>query len=173
MRGNLLRRIFSILSLAFLQASVWASVSETPKQIAQDAVTTELKASANDHSRWMYRDANKEDGKNTVTLVVQTRNGSLHKTLEIGGKRSTRNSGPRTSRRSTSSSPVLRNKPNNGGTVSMTTLRPARFLSCYLTHLYGPRLVRRMAIYFSTFGPTRSLARPPEKPESSRPWMGP
>ena len=59
---------------------------KTPKQIAQDAVTTELKASANDHSRWMYRDANKEDGKSTVTLVVQTRNGSLHKTLEIGGK---------------------------------------------------------------------------------------
>ncbi len=56
------------------------------RSLVQTIVNNELKADANDHSRWMFRDANKVRGKSTVKLVVQTPEGSLAKTIEMNGQ---------------------------------------------------------------------------------------
>jgi hypothetical protein len=48
-------------------------------------VANELKADANDHSQWMYRDENGVPNRNTVKLVIQTAQGDLSKTVERDG----------------------------------------------------------------------------------------
>ena len=55
------------------------------RALVQTIVNNELQADANDHSRWMYRDANKVHGKDTVKLVVETAKGDLSKTIEMDG----------------------------------------------------------------------------------------
>jgi hypothetical protein len=56
------------------------------RAFVQSVVANELKADANDHSRWMYRDDNKLPGKHTVTLVIQTAEGDLSKMIEKNGR---------------------------------------------------------------------------------------
>ena len=56
-----------------------------PRAFVQAVVATEVKADANDHSRWMYRDDNKLPTKHTVKLVIQTADGDLSKTIEKDG----------------------------------------------------------------------------------------
>jgi hypothetical protein len=55
------------------------------RAFVQTIVNSELEADANDHSRWMFRDANKVPGKSTVKLIVQTPEGDVSKTIEING----------------------------------------------------------------------------------------
>ncbi len=55
------------------------------RTLVQTIVNNELKADANDHSHWMFHDANKVRGKSTVKLVVQTSEGDVSKTLEMNG----------------------------------------------------------------------------------------
>lgn len=55
------------------------------RAIVQRIVNNEVEADANDHSRWMFRDANKVPSGSTVKLVVQTAEGDLSKTIEING----------------------------------------------------------------------------------------
>lgn len=52
----------------------------------QAVVNHELAMDANDHSRWMYLDRNKEHGKTTLKLVVQTPDGNVSKTIKIDGQ---------------------------------------------------------------------------------------
>ena len=59
--------------------------SEDARTLVSAIVKNELAADANDHSRWMFRDADKVSGKSTVKLVVQTPQGSVSKTIEING----------------------------------------------------------------------------------------
>ncbi|MGC1783164.1 MAG: hypothetical protein WA708_11645 [Acidobacteriaceae bacterium] len=76
-------------------ATVMAAVSILPrhthaqqdstKAFVQSIVDHELTMDANDHSRWMYRDADKVHGKSIVKLVVQTPEGSVSKMIEIDG----------------------------------------------------------------------------------------
>jgi hypothetical protein len=49
-------------------------------------VANELKADANDHSRWMYLDDNKVPDSHTVKIVIQTAQGDLSKTLKKDGR---------------------------------------------------------------------------------------
>ncbi len=58
---------------------------QNARALVQSIVTNELAADAKDHSRWMFRDANKVRGKSTVKLVVQTPEGDISKTIEING----------------------------------------------------------------------------------------
>jgi hypothetical protein len=53
--------------------------------LVQEVVTGEVAADAHDHSRWLFRDANKAPGKSTVKLTVQTAQGNVSKTIEIDG----------------------------------------------------------------------------------------
>jgi len=48
------------------------------------AVRTELEADANDHSRWRYRDDERDLG--TVSIVVQTDDGAVKRLIERGGR---------------------------------------------------------------------------------------
>ena len=53
--------------------------------LVRAVVTNELAADAHDHSRWMFRDANKVHDESTVKLVVQTSQGDLSKTIQMDG----------------------------------------------------------------------------------------
>lgn len=78
-----------VASLAFCSlvaiAPIHARAQQSAHDLVQSIVTNELKMDANDHSRWMYEDANKTASTNTVKLVVQTPEGSVSKTIEING----------------------------------------------------------------------------------------
>ncbi len=54
------------------------------RAIVQAAVKAELTANDNDHTRWRYRDSQK-DGTETVSLVVQTDHGSVKRLISRGG----------------------------------------------------------------------------------------
>lgn len=56
------------------------------RALVQSVVANELEKDANDHSRWMYLDQKKEAGKDILKLVVQTKQGSLSKAIEIDGR---------------------------------------------------------------------------------------
>lgn len=71
-----------IISAAPFQAR---AQQEDAHALVESVVNNELAKDTNDHSHWMFRDADKENGKNTVKLVVQTSQGSLSKTVEIDG----------------------------------------------------------------------------------------
>ncbi len=58
---------------------------DNARPLVQSIVNNEIHKDENDHSLWMYRDANKSHGKSTVKLVVQTSGGSVSKTVEING----------------------------------------------------------------------------------------
>lgn len=49
-------------------------------------VTNELKADANDHTHWIYKDDNKVPDGHTVKIVIQTEEGNLSKTLQKNGR---------------------------------------------------------------------------------------
>lgn len=53
----------------------------------RDIVDHELKADANDHSRWMFQDQNRTAAGSTVKLTVQSPDGDLSKTIAINGRR--------------------------------------------------------------------------------------
>ena len=59
---------------------------DSARAFVQSIVNHELEMDANDHSRWMYRDADKVHGKSIVKLVVQTPEGSVSKMIEINGQ---------------------------------------------------------------------------------------
>ncbi|MGC1360441.1 MAG: hypothetical protein WA419_18875 [Silvibacterium sp.] len=68
-------------------APVFVSGQEaTGRALVQSIVNSELRADANDHSRWMFRDAKKVQGKSTITLVVQTSQGDISKLVEVNGR---------------------------------------------------------------------------------------
>ena len=54
------------------------------KQIVQAAVKAELAANQNDRTRWKYKDDQKDS--NTISIVVQTDDGSLKRLISKGGR---------------------------------------------------------------------------------------
>jgi hypothetical protein len=54
------------------------------KEIVRTAMQAELAADKNDHTRWRYRDA-KRDGTETVSIVVETDQGSVKRTISRSG----------------------------------------------------------------------------------------
>jgi hypothetical protein len=55
------------------------------KEIVRTAMQAELAADLNDHTRWRYRDAQK-DGIETVSIVVETSHGSVKRLISRGGQ---------------------------------------------------------------------------------------
>jgi hypothetical protein len=55
------------------------------KEIVRTAMQAELAADLNDHTRWRYRDAQK-DGVETVSIVVETVHGSVKRLISRGGQ---------------------------------------------------------------------------------------
>lgn len=75
-----------LCSSAFLAIMPTHAQQQDARSLVQSIVTNELRADANDHSHWMFRDVDKVRGKTTVKLVVQTPEGDLSKTLEMNGQ---------------------------------------------------------------------------------------
>jgi hypothetical protein len=56
-----------------------------PKEIVRTAMNAELTADLSDHTRWKYRDAQK-DGTETVSIVVETDHGSVKRLVSRNGR---------------------------------------------------------------------------------------
>lgn len=72
---------------AFLLCTSLAGAQPTAaQQLVQQVIHNELAANQNDHTKWMYRDADKTPDKNTVKLVVETEDGTVSKTVETNNR---------------------------------------------------------------------------------------
>jgi hypothetical protein len=81
----------SLIALAgslFLTSSL-AATSPSPQDIVNQAVQTELSASRNDHTRWLYYDINRKPEETVHQWVAETGNGSVHRVLTEKGRRTT------------------------------------------------------------------------------------
>jgi hypothetical protein len=77
--------VFVMCGATSLSPMLMRAQQQDAHSLVRSVVDNELAADKNDHSRWMFRDANKRSDKSTVTLVVQTPEGDLSKTIEING----------------------------------------------------------------------------------------
>ncbi len=53
----------------------------SPQQLVQQVVNNEISANQNDHTHWMFRDADKTPEKNVVKLVIETADGTVSKNI--------------------------------------------------------------------------------------------
>ena len=76
--------------LAWLIVTVLAPAAraahEDPRQIVRQTVETELAASRNDHSRWLYYDFDRKPGDTVRQWVAETGDGDLHRVLAQKGR---------------------------------------------------------------------------------------
>src|SRR4029077_4180743 len=54
-------------------------------ELARKVITNELKFQYDDHGHWMYRLEKEESGRKQVEEIVETKNGSLSRSLSIDG----------------------------------------------------------------------------------------
>ena len=73
-----------IVAISFFKPAPVAAQQDA-RALVRTIVRSELAADSSDRSQWMFRDANTTPGKSTVTLVVQTSEGDLSKTIQING----------------------------------------------------------------------------------------
>lgn len=59
---------------------------QDPKQLVQQAVSTELAANKNDHTHWLYYEVDRKPDKSVTQWVAETKNGDLHRILEQNGQ---------------------------------------------------------------------------------------
>jgi hypothetical protein len=64
---------------------LYAQSGMEPKEIVRTAMQAELSADLNDHSRWRYRD-DQRDGTHTVSIVVETDHGAVKRLIEKDGR---------------------------------------------------------------------------------------
>jgi hypothetical protein len=84
---NLKFWLSSVVLMGFMAAGLTplhADDSRSPKEIVRVAMEAEISADLNDHSRWRYRDAQR-DGVDTVSIVVETDHGSVKRLVSKGG----------------------------------------------------------------------------------------
>jgi len=62
-----------------------AARGQDARQIAQQAVRTELAADASDHTRWLYYDVDRKPGSDVKQWVAQTKIGDLKRLIEKNG----------------------------------------------------------------------------------------
>lgn len=86
-KSRIARRILPfLLTLLFAICANARSQAVSPQQLVRQVVRNEIEADANDHSHWMYRDAEKTPSKDTVNLVVETSAATLSKTILRDGR---------------------------------------------------------------------------------------
>jgi len=82
-----------MLMLAGGAAGMWAQQEPRARQdgkaleMVRVAEQTELKAAADDHTRWQFKDVDKKADGVTVSRVVETANGALNKKIEVNGRK--------------------------------------------------------------------------------------
>ncbi len=76
-------RLFIFLSIV---ASTFAGFAQSPRDIVGQAVQTELAASRDDHSHWLYFEIDLQPGKAVKQWVAQARSVSLNRVVERNGQ---------------------------------------------------------------------------------------
>ena len=76
-------RLFTLVSLV---ATTLAVSAQSPRDVVGQAVQTELAASRNDHSHWLYFEIDRRPGKAVKQWVAQARSGSLERVIERNGQ---------------------------------------------------------------------------------------
>ncbi len=79
-------RVEQWLLLTALCALPAASQAESPKDLVQRAVTTELAADAADHSHWLYFDIDRKPDNSVKQWIADAQGGSLHLIVEKNGQ---------------------------------------------------------------------------------------
>jgi hypothetical protein len=74
------------VAIIVASACIANAQSTSAQQLVQQVINNELAANRNDHSHWMYRDADKTPSKDTVKLVLETQQATVSKTIEINGR---------------------------------------------------------------------------------------
>lgn len=75
-----------VLAWALLLAPFSTLNAQDAKQLVQQAVQTEVAASASDHSRWLYYDMDRKPDHTVKQWVAETSSGSLHRVMEENGR---------------------------------------------------------------------------------------
>src|ERR1700739_4378140 len=73
-------------TFATLLAAAVAGAAQTPIDIVRQAVQTELKASDDDHSHWIYFEVDQQPSKTVKQWVAETRSGGLDRVVERDGQ---------------------------------------------------------------------------------------
>jgi len=76
-------RLFTLVTLV---ATTLAVSAQSPRDIVGQAVQTELAASRNDHSHWLYFEIDRQPGKTVKQWVAQARSVSLNRVVERNGQ---------------------------------------------------------------------------------------
>lgn len=71
--------------VAVFMASTVFAAGQSPTDLVRQAVQTELTASANDHSRWLYYEVDRKPNETTAQWVAETGNGDLHRVMTDHG----------------------------------------------------------------------------------------
>ena len=79
-------RLIAFAGSLFLTSSL-AAVSQSPWDIVNQAVQTELSASRNDHTRWLYYDVDRKPEGTVHQWIAETGGGSIHRVLFEKGQR--------------------------------------------------------------------------------------
>ena len=76
---------FAVLTGIALASSAADVQQVSAQEVLRRVVNQELKAGANDHTRWMFIKKSHKSGKEQEELVVQTPNGDLSRLLSVNG----------------------------------------------------------------------------------------
>jgi hypothetical protein len=76
-----------LLVLALLVGQSTAVRGQAPKAIVEQAVQTELAASQNDHTTWLYYEVDRKPGNKLVQWVAETHKGNVRRVLQQNGQK--------------------------------------------------------------------------------------
>lgn len=74
------------ITFAILLAFAFLAQAQTPRDLVRQAVQTELVASANDHSHWLYFEINRQPATTVKRWVAQATSVSLQRVIERDGR---------------------------------------------------------------------------------------
>lgn len=81
-----MRQALLFFATALLCASSIPAAAQNPTALVRQAVDTELAASRNDHSRWLYYEVDRKPEGSTSQWVADTGNGSLRRVMSDHGQ---------------------------------------------------------------------------------------
>jgi hypothetical protein len=80
-----MRTGFLILGVALVFGQSFSAAAQDAKQLVRTAVATEIAASRDDHSRWLYYDVDRKPEDTVQQWVAETGSGDLHRVLAQKG----------------------------------------------------------------------------------------
>jgi hypothetical protein len=83
--GHIVRRALQLICV-FLISQAFEVHAQNPKQIVQQAVQTELAASQNDHTHWMYYESEHEPKRTVEQWVAEAQSAGVQRVLKRNGQ---------------------------------------------------------------------------------------